>query len=41
MEDRAVLSDRKKLHEVCVKVEEAQKRLSGFYARWEALEARR
>ena len=41
MEDRAVLNDRNKLHEICLKVEESQARVSTMYARWEALESRR
>ncbi|HWE01814.1 MAG TPA: ABC-F family ATP-binding cassette domain-containing protein [Tepidisphaeraceae bacterium] len=41
MEDRAILSDRNKLHEVCMKVDEAQKKVSKMYARWESLEARK
>ena len=41
MEDPAVLSDRNKLHEVCTKVDEAQKRVSAMYARWEVLEKRK
>jgi hypothetical protein len=41
MEDPAVLADRNKLHEVCTKVDEAQKQVSKLYARWEVLEARK
>jgi ATP-binding cassette subfamily F protein uup len=41
MENPAILADRNKLHEVCKKVDEAQKRVSALYGRWEALEARR
>ncbi len=41
MEDPKILADRNKLHEVCLKVDEAQKRVAELYARWEALEARR
>ncbi|HET6246404.1 MAG TPA: ABC-F family ATP-binding cassette domain-containing protein [Tepidisphaeraceae bacterium] len=41
MEDPKVLANRDRLHEVCIKVDEAQKKVSALYERWEALEARR
>jgi ATP-binding cassette subfamily F protein uup len=41
MEDPKILADRNKLHEVCMKVDEAQQRVSVLYARWEELEARK
>ena len=41
MEDPKILSDRAKLHDVCTKVDAAQKQVSALYARWEQLESRK
>ena len=41
MEDRTILSDRNKLHDLCTKVDAAQKKVSDMYARWESLESRK
>jgi ABC transport system ATP-binding/permease protein len=40
MDDPKVLADRDKLHEVCAAVDEAQKKVTALYSRWEELEAR-
>jgi ATP-binding cassette subfamily F protein uup len=41
VDDPAVLRDRDKLHVACAAVDAAQKVVTGLYARWEMLEARR
>ena len=41
LEDPAVLADRNKLHDACTKIDEAQKRVTELYARWQELEARK
>jgi ATP-binding cassette subfamily F protein uup len=41
MEDPKVLADRNRLHDVCTKVDAAQKNVQELYARWQELEGRK